>query len=1470
MKSKLLTKRIFMLTLVMLIMVGAIPLYASASEDTPAKPHDHRGHWSEKTIERWMNQNMLLGYDDGTVKPNRPLTRGEFIVFLNRAFGLEEEVEITFTDLPASSWLYKETAKAVKAGYIRGRGDGTIGVNDIVTRQEAAVMIARVMGLPEELEDNKLDYSDAEKIAGWSSAAIAGLTKLGIMKGFSNGSFHPKKFMTRAEAVISMDRMLAQLEQDYIINTPGVYDFSDLTHALKWNVIIAVPGVTLRNLKLEGNIVLGSGLTEKDYTLDDVELGGRVIGNENPESAQPTATPTPPAPGSGGNNGGGDNGQSEGFMPVINGVARAIVVTEPSASKQVKDAANELIEYVRKSTGATLPLMNAAEAEALRDNATLIYVGFIGASANTAYINAQMVDLDNDGFVIHPEKTSNVITIIGPTDWGTEFGVYEFLERYVGVWWLLPGPDGEDVPQQSGFSVKVETVRQEPSFFSRAFDSNIENTTARKAWTRHNRIHNRMDHDHSFWKILPPAQYQTVYPDFYPSSGLINTHGGWQICFSVPQTIDVVSDIILDYFEQNPEADSFSLSVNDNGGFCEQNPSHPLYPDKINSIGYQDMSNIYFGWVNEVADIVFDQYPDKYIGTIAYHEVYDPPTDVILHPNVIVYITDERLSWADEDMGSAGKAFTESWLEAAPGVAFYEYLYGTPYSLPRPYLHQMSDIYKYAEQAGVKAHYTELYPNFGEGPKPWLASRLQWDAGADVDELLNEWYIRAVGEEAAPYLEAYFALWENFWEVTMIESTWFDKWVNSNPRRNFMNFYDSTYLKEVTEWDLTQSRALMEDVVEKAATPLQQARADILMQAFEYYEASALSYPSDDPLQALTTTEEATELLDQMIVKLAKAEYRLQLFDSFKTHEILQQPLDPRNYGKAWSGIRSEEVDMLIQWVKANPDDGAARTYIDDSINGIDSQLVKHYLKFILAEADGQAALNDNTSFETGISGDIDDAPPWWYWVDYGQNEDNVHRSALESRTGEYSIETIGLKIGGPVRDGIDVDPGFHSLSAYYYVPEESLSNGNISLFINFWDANGTHLGNAITTNKLARETAGKWALLEWVGEIPERIGGVPVKKVQFGTNIFDFEENERLYLDDFRFMRLSDPYVPNPGDDDEETTIINHNSSFEFGSDGAEDALPWSYWIDNSVGSMSRSNEHAKTDSYSLKIDGVQLGALSQIVAAPPTGMYKLSAQYYVPADQQSNGTVKLFMNFRDAVHNHLGAIPTAPLHVNEQTDQWNKLEWIGEIPLEMNGSEVKHLLLGIEAVGFSTGETIYFDDIELAPYTPVLPLPVNHNSSFEFGSDGAEDALPWSYWIDSGIGSVGRSTDQARTDQYSLKASGVQVAAISQIVAAPEAGSYRLSAYYYVPEGQSLGGTVKLFMHFRDAAHNHLGTIPTTHQEVDLLAGQWNLLEWSGEIPASLNDADVSFIMLGLELIGFTNKKSIYFDDIELIPSS
>src|SRR5690606_30662222 len=213
-------------------------------------------------------------------------------------------------------------------------------------------------------------------------------------------------------------------------------------------------------------------------------------------------------------------------------------------------------------------------------------------------------------------------------------GVSAFLERYVGVRWLFPGPLGEDVPSTSHLVVPQELVREEPAFISRLF-SGLRGSVQTE-WARNNRMRGRIQFHHNLHRLFPPAQYGATHPEFYPlrqGQRFIPTgNTGWQPCFTAPGIVEEAVKNIVAYFDANPQATSYSLGVNDSGGHCEAEPGHPDYPGALNSIGRVNMSEIYYAWVNQVVEGVLEKHPDKYFGLLAYSHVYDPPAGVTLHP----------------------------------------------------------------------------------------------------------------------------------------------------------------------------------------------------------------------------------------------------------------------------------------------------------------------------------------------------------------------------------------------------------------------------------------------------------------------------------------------------------------------------------------------------------------------------------------------------------------------------------------------------------------------------------------------------------------------------------------------------------------------------------------------------------------------------------------------------------------------
>ncbi|MDF2814597.1 MAG: hypothetical protein K0Q81_797, partial [Paenibacillus sp.] len=1162
------------------------PIEAAADDSTS----DLDGHWAEEVLNRWVAAGNIQGYNEGTFGPDRLITRGELAALINRSFSFAEKEELAFTDLASTDWAYGDLSKAVQAGYLKGYGDGTIRAKNPVSRQEAATIVARLLGIEGDKEDNAAEaFTDSSTIAKWSKAAVGELFQRKIITGYVDGSFKPLSSITRAEAVVILDRALVAKSPDVHYDQAGVYGSMDQSQSITGSVYVSVSGVTLKNMAIEGDLILEAGIGEGDVFLEKVTVRGQTIirgGGENSihvkdsrlnkvdvdnkqgtvrivitgsteasdvtirssaiivvasgtvhalkilESATGTkltieeqgtivqlrldsvaavrgkgkieeailgskaegstfeTAPFKLVRGSSGlssGNIGGGQGEEPGpegnisgvsatngtitvqlkeypaidpvaadftIRQTVNGQAAAVIVpsaiTGSAITKQVvlsvpdlpyeaieqqlvysvtyhnglaveaesltiapglpitsgddalavivapdqnddakaRAAAWKLSKYVKKATGIELNILTyGAE---IPDQLLPIYVG-VASPENQAHIDELLLEVDRDGFVI--DSGSDSVTIMGPTGWGTEFGVDEFLEAYVGVRWLLPGVDGEFVPEVSNLTIPKKTEVQTPSFFARTFGS----ADTREAWAEDNRIYRQIYLNHSMFELFAPSKYMEDHPDWYPGD-LPNLIGGWQPCYSNPATAAEAIKVINQYFTDNPQAVSYSIAVNDGGGYCEGNPSHPAYTGEINSIGMLNMSDVYFKWVQTVAEGVNEQHQGKYLSTIAYHETYDPPSvasGIQLPANVLVYITDERMSWADPEMASLGKDLTERWKLVAPGASFYEYLYGGPYVLPRSYFHQMADNYQYAYETGVQAQTTELAPNFGEGPKSWLAAKLQWDVTADVDVLLHDWYVHAVGADAAPYVAQYYAYWENFWQNRVFETDWYNAWKTASPRSNFMSFSDASYLKIVDASEMAQSRQWLELAVAHAGqtgTASQLVRAQKLLKAFEYYESSVLTYPGNlTGAGAITNENDGIALLDEIVSRLALSETRKELVEAFKSDNILALEWSPEAYGMMWSGIKSSDVQALIEWIKTEAPTGGVRSRMDTIIQTEASAYAVHYVKLMLAVADQGATLNTNTSFEEGTGKDSDD---WWYWLEYGQTSDvNIHRS---------------------------------------------------------------------------------------------------------------------------------------------------------------------------------------------------------------------------------------------------------------------------------------------------------------------------------------------------------------------------------------------------------------------------------------------------------------------------------------------
>lgn len=134
------------------------------------------------------------------------ITRAEFVSMVNLAFGLTEESDITYKDIKESHSLYDDFRRANAAGYMVGYEDGTIRPNDKITRQEVAAVVARLLNLKENKNSELfLALNDLEEIPQWSAGAVSTIVHKGYMKLRMDYSFAPYLPATRAEVIDVLD-----------------------------------------------------------------------------------------------------------------------------------------------------------------------------------------------------------------------------------------------------------------------------------------------------------------------------------------------------------------------------------------------------------------------------------------------------------------------------------------------------------------------------------------------------------------------------------------------------------------------------------------------------------------------------------------------------------------------------------------------------------------------------------------------------------------------------------------------------------------------------------------------------------------------------------------------------------------------------------------------------------------------------------------------------------------------------------------------------------------------------------------------------------------------------------------------------------------------------------------------------------------------------------------------------------------
>jgi len=168
---------------------------------------DIAGHWAEKQINGWIEKGLAKGYPDGSFKPDFSITRAEFITLVNKSFGFTGSAPVHFTDVSSTDWFFKEVSKAITAGYISGYEDGTLRPDTEISRQEVAIILSKLLKLKTPENKNAVSrFKDLESIPEWSEDPVNAVVANGYMAGYPDQTYQPERAITRAEAIVTLDR----------------------------------------------------------------------------------------------------------------------------------------------------------------------------------------------------------------------------------------------------------------------------------------------------------------------------------------------------------------------------------------------------------------------------------------------------------------------------------------------------------------------------------------------------------------------------------------------------------------------------------------------------------------------------------------------------------------------------------------------------------------------------------------------------------------------------------------------------------------------------------------------------------------------------------------------------------------------------------------------------------------------------------------------------------------------------------------------------------------------------------------------------------------------------------------------------------------------------------------------------------------------------------------------------------------
>ena len=251
----------------------SLAVSASAANTVNRKATDFRDFdksaWYAEAVSAAVDNGLLYGKSSSIIDPNGDMTRAEMAAIINRSFGCYKAADISqYKDVAKSKWYYKDVALAVQMGTYNGRSSSTMAPDAPISRQEAMTVVARALELDYD-SYSKTDlsvFSDRSEISNWALPYVRAMIGADYIHGRTKG-LEPLDNITRAEFAQIFHNIIGT----YIVSK-GTYDKD-----IKGSVLIRTDEVTLQNMTVDGDLIIGCGAADGKITLDNVTVKGRLL-----------------------------------------------------------------------------------------------------------------------------------------------------------------------------------------------------------------------------------------------------------------------------------------------------------------------------------------------------------------------------------------------------------------------------------------------------------------------------------------------------------------------------------------------------------------------------------------------------------------------------------------------------------------------------------------------------------------------------------------------------------------------------------------------------------------------------------------------------------------------------------------------------------------------------------------------------------------------------------------------------------------------------------------------------------------------------------------------------------------------------------------------------------------------------------------------------------------------------------------